>query len=548
MSNIGIARSQVTTKGGSGSGAGGNWLDVKTFGAVGNGVILEQLSITSGTPNLTSASPSFAVTDVGKVIMVTGAGPNGTDLWTTVAAFVNSSAVTLAANASTTVNPASTVIQPYLGLLGGTDDTAAIQACINAAGAAALGVYISPGVYIYSAVLTMPTVPPPFIFGEADRTWLVAQNPSIAAYSGLLNSSVLPYNVSIYQFNVLGGSWNRTLAPTPGTEIFWETTSADISKISVYNTIFLSGLSIHAIIGTISGNFDVGQSNYQLDPCYVSTCEASSFMLGGQGEGGTAVDCLATGDWPVEYGFDHTPATDLSVTLINCNAVPGTFIKTIPRGFNIASGVAAYNCVAEGCPIGFLISTGGTVRDCTTAFPSEIAAFLVSNGLMPYIATQATQYFLNDVIQDTNGNYQKVTTPGTTAGIDNPTGSTVLENTTIDGTVTWTMVTFSPGTVTSALIDHCFDTTGSFYSLYDLGTRTTLNQNRFTATVVTTNPAEVVVSGVQTVSANYMTALGDDMILVNSTSATTITLITTNQIPGKSQTVKNISTGTVRGV
>jgi len=63
-------------------------------------------AITSGTPNFVSASSTFVAGDVGKIIFIDGAGVAGATLKTTISAFVSATAVTLAANASTTVTGA----------------------------------------------------------------------------------------------------------------------------------------------------------------------------------------------------------------------------------------------------------------------------------------------------------------------------------------------------------------------------------------------------------------------------------------------------------
>jgi hypothetical protein len=104
---------------------GGLWVNVKhpDFGAKGDGKTLSNGAITTGTPNFTSASNPFTVADVGKSIVVVGAGAAGVPLVTTILAYVSVGAVTLSANASTTVSGAS--------VLYGTDDSAAIQGAID---------------------------------------------------------------------------------------------------------------------------------------------------------------------------------------------------------------------------------------------------------------------------------------------------------------------------------------------------------------------------------------------------------------------------------
>src|SRR5271170_8269912 len=102
--SIGIAQTQVSVKSGGSSGAGGNWLDVKSFGATGSASLLFGGStIASATNTLNNSNAPWTAGDVGKVIMVAGAGVNGVDLWTTILAFTDASNIVLAANASTSL-------------------------------------------------------------------------------------------------------------------------------------------------------------------------------------------------------------------------------------------------------------------------------------------------------------------------------------------------------------------------------------------------------------------------------------------------------------
>lgn len=100
------------------------------------------ISITSGTPLLTSSGSTFTSADVGKRIYVPGAGAAGAGLSTTIASFVGATQVNLAVNASTTVTAvAATNAAPFAY---GTDDTTAIQSAMTAAGNTRSALYI-PG-------------------------------------------------------------------------------------------------------------------------------------------------------------------------------------------------------------------------------------------------------------------------------------------------------------------------------------------------------------------------------------------------------------------
>jgi hypothetical protein len=109
----------------------------KDFGAKVDGKRITDGAITAAQNAFTSASANFKLTDVGKLIAIAGAGANGTTLTTTIATYVSTSSVTLSAAASNTVSGATTWY--------GTDDTAAIQAALNAALVNSLNFHFAPG-------------------------------------------------------------------------------------------------------------------------------------------------------------------------------------------------------------------------------------------------------------------------------------------------------------------------------------------------------------------------------------------------------------------
>lgn len=152
----------------------GAWVfNVKSYGAKGDGQVRTDGAMTSGSGVLTCAtSTPFTSADVGKVIMVKGAGATGvTTLTGTISGFTDSGHVTLSVNAATTVTNAA--------VMWATDDTSAIQAAINAAvtwaqangGAARVFIPVSSGFYGIggalvtggttkgNAQLTVPVVP-----------------------------------------------------------------------------------------------------------------------------------------------------------------------------------------------------------------------------------------------------------------------------------------------------------------------------------------------------------------------------------------------------
>lgn len=68
-------------------------------------------AITASAATFTSASGAFAAGDIGRYIIVQGAGAAGADLYTTISAVGSSTSITLASNASTTVSGARFAIE-----------------------------------------------------------------------------------------------------------------------------------------------------------------------------------------------------------------------------------------------------------------------------------------------------------------------------------------------------------------------------------------------------------------------------------------------------
>lgn len=101
---------------------------VEGYGAVGDGKVLFDGSITSGSAILTSPSAAFVSGDVGKIVAILGAGTGSpvAGKGFTIASWQSATQVTLSATAGSTVTAG-----PFAY---GTDDAAAIQAAVTAIG------------------------------------------------------------------------------------------------------------------------------------------------------------------------------------------------------------------------------------------------------------------------------------------------------------------------------------------------------------------------------------------------------------------------------
>lgn len=110
------------------------------YNAKGNCRLVEDAAMTAGSPTLTSATAAFVASDVGATVYVYGAGASGATLIATVTTINSGTQVTLSVSASTTVSSK----RMWLG----SDDTAAIQAAISAAGPSGDIVYFPPRRYL----------------------------------------------------------------------------------------------------------------------------------------------------------------------------------------------------------------------------------------------------------------------------------------------------------------------------------------------------------------------------------------------------------------
>lgn len=109
-------------------------------GAVADAVELRDAGMTAASAELQSASASFSAADVGKTIVVAGAGGAGDRLRTTISAYTSATQVTLAIAAETTVSAEWAVY--------GTDCSAAFQSALDALAASMGGTLVIDGLYL----------------------------------------------------------------------------------------------------------------------------------------------------------------------------------------------------------------------------------------------------------------------------------------------------------------------------------------------------------------------------------------------------------------
>jgi hypothetical protein len=116
----------VTISATGGGGAGLPWLNIVSYGAVGDANLVTDAVCMSGSNIISSASANFSLADVGKQFSLTTVAYNTSHQITgTITGYTNSTTITVSTNALTNASGCR--------LTYGTDNTTAIQAAINAA-------------------------------------------------------------------------------------------------------------------------------------------------------------------------------------------------------------------------------------------------------------------------------------------------------------------------------------------------------------------------------------------------------------------------------
>lgn len=111
-----------------------------SLGAIPDAKAVRHASIAAGQNTLTASADIFDASDVGKIAVVTGAGPGGAKLFTKITGYTSPTVVALANAAATTIAD--------LGVSIGTDCGPALQAALDALEESAGGTLIIDGVYL----------------------------------------------------------------------------------------------------------------------------------------------------------------------------------------------------------------------------------------------------------------------------------------------------------------------------------------------------------------------------------------------------------------
>jgi len=113
------------------------FLNVRDYGAKGDRRVVMDAAMTNGSATLTSATAAFTQADEGKHFAVIGAGTAGVPLYGTIQTYIDPTQVVLSVTAGTTVSAKKAWLA--------TNDSAAIQAAIDACSVGGFGEVVLPG-------------------------------------------------------------------------------------------------------------------------------------------------------------------------------------------------------------------------------------------------------------------------------------------------------------------------------------------------------------------------------------------------------------------
>jgi hypothetical protein len=317
-------------------------------------------AMTSGSPTLTSASAPFKVSDLGKAIIVGGAGASGAVLQTTIANFISPSQVSLSASAAATTSSA--------GVLWGTDNRAAIQSAISGSNSETIA-WAAPGSYL----VTCPG----------------SGNPAINLYT---------FGASLNGASGLGGT---DIGQMPGVQILGS--GCPLVQIAA-NGVGLQGMLIRDPIGsastvglqigpvnntvpfstfTVAGNSVICQKS-DGTKCYLGTGVGTHFALRGMFSDNTIED------WGI--GISLGSGNNPGLTESNANVLIANRIRENVTGLKVPSGAApdifSYGNTFEGNLYGVDLEGNAIFKDFGSHFENgnaniPIAAPSVCGGVTP---------------------------------------------------------------------------------------------------------------------------------------------------------------------
>ncbi|MFJ9114477.1 hypothetical protein ACIRJO_02895 [Streptomyces sp. NPDC102394] len=375
------------------------------YGAKGDGKVVTDGAMSSGSTTLTSATAAFTAGDQDKVILVKGAGPAGvTTLVTTISTVDSPTSVTLAA-----ANASGGDVTGAL-VMWGTDDTAAIQAAIDAAGtyatahgAATVRVPVAPSGRFYAvagalvsggsthgnAQLTIPVIATTdskailTFEGETDAAAVQHWEQTVPQTSGSTLVSFRVFSSSSAQIASINAAGNACVLGGPSQPGGYGVAPGVFSNMHVA----IKGLSIlttHSAFGLTLSALDLsGVANASLQDFAYGTC--GSVAGGDYGSPGSFANGLCPGLLMPASGNN-----DL-VLIRNTTCLGGYTYGAFVTEHAVCDMRILY-CWSAFCPVGTYYSSVGSTHAIVAPLLSiEACTYLVyiigggSGGIGPFI-------------------------------------------------------------------------------------------------------------------------------------------------------------------
>jgi len=452
-----MTNQRVLYSGGGGTKTSPGIYDVTSsaYGAKGDGIVITDGAITTGTAVLTSPSNGFANVAAGMLAMVKGAGASGvTTLVTTVASKQNNGQITLAANASTTVTGALVLIA--------TDDTAAIQAAINAATAYAVlhgaakvtipapagrfygvgGALTSGGSTKGNAQITLPIIAATankavlVIEGPADGAALQHWQQTVPQMSGATLVSFGAFASSAAQTASINAAGNACVIGGPSqpggygiSPGVFSNMHVTLRNLSILTTHSANGLTYSA--ADFSGIANAAIENFAYGTC--GTVAGNDYASPGLFANGLCPGLLLP-----------APGNNDLIVLRNITCHGGYTYGLFAAEHFDGNNIRILYCWAAFCPVGtYYSSVGSTHAIVATLLSIEACTYLVyiigagSGGIGPFIQLRIDTETGTPRFGDNNSGFASscargsITLTGlyTTSGLtlDNPVGYDILD-------------------------------------------------------------------------------------------------------------------------
>lgn len=424
-----------------------------TNGAKGDTKFGSSGTIGSGLTAFSDANGAFTAADVGKVFALSALTKTGADLITTIAAFVSSTAVTLAAGPAVTYS--ANAFYAY-----GTDDTVAIQATINAAVTA----FQNPN---NNAILGGKGKA---VIQFEEAGYMI--NGALVQTSGYNTQLTLPILVwtdntispFFIEFRGRGeymptGGFTETKAPVIGGTMLFSTQSnpAVYSNTTGLNSVIgcrsVKGTipPISMVVPTVRGvnfvfPFNVGAAAMDFGSCSGAVVERTAVFTNAPQD---TVN-LQSAPWQVSTGVVMPQVNNSGINILNDFYVYNCQVGIVPgehtngRNWCTSGCITAIGGINAAISVSYLWNEGATVQQLDTFICKyQIAGADFTNTTPPSLTNRMNMTILSSQIEESTGgafiavnsikdannkvfgvwHYQHVTTGvGPSAGLTAPTG------------------------------------------------------------------------------------------------------------------------------